>query len=144
MALRLLLMTVSISTASCVFPAGAPPGGRAVSEVHSAAGERTLRIEERSSPLRATAWIPILQPPDVFSAYVPSHVDRERDVLIGEHWIFLKLSDSTWFVEDAPGLRPPSSGPARDSDLLRLRAARPEQGSNLLVPLREGPAREER
>lgn len=38
-------------------------------------------------------------PPEYFPVYVPSHVSPERNMLVGDHWIIVKLKDSTWLPE---------------------------------------------
>jgi len=81
----------------------------------------TLAIAE-SSPLRAAKEIPVLSPPEVFAVYVPSHVDREHDLLVGEHWLFFKLSESEWFTERRQAAAPKASGPAAESQLAPLKA----------------------
>jgi hypothetical protein len=81
----------------------------------------TLGIAE-SSPLRAAKEIPVLSPPEVFAVYVPSHVDREHDLLVGEHWLFFKLSESEWFTERRQAVIPAAGGAATESQLAPLKS----------------------
>lgn len=95
----------------------APAPGLPVSEAH--AGRHDLRILDLESPLRARGRIPVLSTPEVFAVYVPSHV--ERDLLIGEHWLFLKLRDAEWFIERLQDPDPPADGDAPPESMRPLR-----------------------
>lgn len=114
--LRRVAMLGAISTlaASCASPA---PAVRAVADV-AAAPE--VRLTE-SSPLRMPKAVPVLSPPEVFAVYVPSHVDRTRDILIGEHWVFFKLSDAEWFAERRAVPEPRVDAAVPASELAPLR-----------------------
>ena len=90
--------------------------GRPVSEAH--AGNSELRILDIDSPLRAEKRFPVLSTPEVFAAYVPSHVEGDR--MIGEHWIFFKLRDAEWFIERLQDPDPPSAGDALPEQLKPL------------------------
>lgn len=94
----------------------------------------TLGVAE-ASPLRAAKEIPVLSPPEVFAVYVPSHVDRERDLLVGEHWLFFKLSESEWFTERRRAAVPKASGPASEAQVAPLRTLKGLEAA--LVPTRE-------
>lgn len=97
---RLLMpVLIWITSLSCTLPGDPPAGGRPVREVHEETPLRELRIKTDRPCLPADRPLPVLFPPDVFAAWVPSHVAPGRDLLIGGHWIFLKLSESTWFME---------------------------------------------
>lgn len=65
--------------------------------------------------------------------YVPSHVDRPRDLLIGEHWVFFKLRDAEWFVEKESEAEPATAGVAGEDDL-RLFRESVKQLSPAIVP----------
>jgi hypothetical protein len=52
----------------------------------------------------------VLSTPEVFAVYVPSHA--ERDVMVGEHWYFLKLRDAEWYVDRLREPDPPATGDA--------------------------------
>lgn len=93
------------------------PTGKPVSEAYS--GPQELRILDVDSPLRAQRKVPILSTPEVLSAYVPSHV--ERDLLIGEHWLFLRLRESEWFIDRLQTPEPPAGGDAAPETLRPLR-----------------------
>ena len=93
------------------------PSGRPVSEAYG--GSHELRVLDVESPLRAERRIPILSTPEVFAAYVPSHA--ERDLMIGDHWLFLKLRDAEWFVDRLAEPDPPASGDAAPETMRPLR-----------------------
>jgi hypothetical protein len=84
-------------------------------------GSMTLAVTD-ASPLRRTLEMPVLTPPEVFAVYVPSHLDREQDMLVGEHWLYFKLSESEWFVEKRLDATPKTVGAAAEAQLLPLRS----------------------
>jgi hypothetical protein len=95
----------------------AAPTGRSVAEAYGSGHE--LRVFDAPSPLRREARIPVLAAPEVFAAYVPSHADR--DLLIGEHWIFFRLREAEWFTERGMDPEPPADGEAPAEALRPLR-----------------------
>lgn len=110
----------------------APAPGRPVSEAY--AGGHDLRVLDLESPLRARGRIPVLSTPEVFAVYVPSHV--ERDMMIGEHWLFLKLRDAEWFIERLQDPDPPADGAAPPESMRPLREL---DWRSLTVPHRRNP-----
>jgi hypothetical protein len=103
------------------------------------AGDETrLVILSEASPLAAEAPRPLLTPPRTFAVWVPSHVDRGRDLLIGEHWLVFKLTESEWFtdrrLEEAV---PRAQGDATPADINPLRALR--GFADAVTPYRESP-----
>lgn len=105
------------------------PTGKPVSEAYG--GSHELRLLDVDSPLRAQKKIPVLSTPEVLAVYVPSHA--ERDILIGEHWVFVKLRDSEWYVDRLREGEPPAAGTA-DPD--SMRALRDLDWSRVVVPHR--------
>lgn len=95
----------------------AAPAGRSVAQAYGSGHE--LRVLDGPSPLRREARIPVLSAPEVFAAYVPSHADR--DLLIGEHWIFFRLREAEWFTERGVELEPAADGEAPAEALGPLR-----------------------
>jgi len=93
------------------------PTGRPVTDAYG--GSHELRVLDVESPLRAEKRIPILSTPEVFALYVPSHA--ERDLMIGEHWLFLKLRDAEWYVDRLAEPDPPASGDAAPETMRPLR-----------------------
>lgn len=93
------------------------PTGRPVSEAYG--GSHEVRILDGPSPLSAQRRIPILTTPEVFAVYVPSHA--ERDLLIGEHWNFMKLNDPEWYIERLRDPEPPANGDAPPESMRPLR-----------------------
>jgi hypothetical protein len=83
------------------------------------AGGHELRVLDIDSPLRPQKKVPVLSTPEVFAVYVPSHA--ERDLMIGEHWLFFKLKDAEWFIEKLQEPEPPTDG---DAPVEQLRPAR--------------------
>src|SRR5436190_2765986 len=104
----LILIAVSMTGASCTLFGRMQPQGRPVMDVAAAPS----LVVEQASPLRMAKTTPVLSPPEVFAVYVTSHVDRRRDLMIGEHWVFFKLGDSSWFSERRAAPAPPASGAA--------------------------------
>src|SRR5688572_30109294 len=95
--------------------------GRPVQEVWGVASPE-LRVAATSSPLRADREVPLLSAPEVFAVYVPSHLDRTRDLLVGEHWIYFRLRDGSWFIERDREPDVTASEAAKPEDLARLKA----------------------
>jgi len=73
--------------------------------------------------------------PELFAVYLPSRLDRTRDLLIGEHWIYFRLRDGEWFIERdrEPGL--PTAGGATPEDLRPLQSI--EGIERLVTPWKE-------
>lgn len=108
-----------LALGSCSHSFVGPPAGRPVTDVAAEGDEKTLRVLDGPSPLKKDRAIPVLAPPEVLALYVPSHLDRERDLLVGEHWVFVKLRDAAWFTEKLAG-EPRAEGKARDDELKPL------------------------
>ncbi|MBI4566482.1 MAG: hypothetical protein HY716_17525 [Planctomycetes bacterium] len=107
------------------------PPGRSVRQAWN--GEKpSLRVSEQPSPLRAEREIPVLSAPEVFAVYVPSHLDRKRDLLIGEHWVYFKLRDGDWFVERERDPEPPAAEKAPEAALVPLKSL--EGSDQAVVP----------
>lgn len=103
-----------------------------------AAEETRLVILSEASPLAAEAPRPLLTPPRTFAVWVPSHVDRGRDLLIGEHWLVFKLTESEWFTDRRlEETIPRAQGDATPADLNPLRALR--GFADAVTPYRETP-----
>jgi len=116
----LILIAASTLAASCDF-GRIRADGRPVHEVWGAASSE-LRVAPIGSPLRAEREVPLLSAPEVFAVYVPSRLDRTRDLLTGEHWIYFRLRDGEWFIERdrEPELSAPEA--ATPDDLRPLKA----------------------
>lgn len=94
-------------------------GGRPVSEAYG--GNHELRVLDVETPLRREKRIPVLSTPVVFAAYVPSHA--ERDVFVGDHWVYFRLGDPQWYSERLQQPEPPATGDAAPESLRPLREA---------------------
>jgi len=114
-----ILIAVSTLIASCDV-GRIQPDGRPVGEVWGGSSME-LRVSDAPSPLAAEREVPLMTAPEVFAVYVPSHVDRSRDVMVGEHWVYFRLRDGEWFIERDRAPDPPVSGDATEKDLRLLR-----------------------
>jgi hypothetical protein len=112
----LSLIAALTAVASCTALGRVQPDGRPPGEV---AGPGPVEIAERS-PMAAPKDVPVISPPEVFAVYVPGHVDRERDLFVGEHWVFFKLGESEWFAEARARRDPKAAGPAGEAALRAL------------------------
>lgn len=110
-------LPLALLLAGCEMFGTVRASGRPVAEAH--AGSPDLRVLDIASPLRAEKRIPVLSTPEVFAAYVPTHVEGDR--MIGEHWIFFKLKEAEWFVERLQDPDPPFTGDALPDHLRPLR-----------------------
>lgn len=90
-----LLIVSGCGSSYYVQPAGVP-----LDEAYALRTEAArLSINSTKSPIYQQKKVPVLYPPRVFGCYAPSYIDEKRDVVVGEHWLFFKLSDATWFLE---------------------------------------------
>jgi hypothetical protein len=103
--------------AGCDLFGSARVSGRPVGDAYG--GSHELRVLDAEFPLQAQKKVPVLSTPEVFGAYVPGHALGE--VMIGPHWIFLKLSDPSWVVERLRDPDPPTSGDAAPETMRPLR-----------------------
>ena len=55
----------------------------------------------------------------------------ERDILIGEHWVFVKLRDAEWYVDRLRDPDPPATG---DAPIETMRALRDLDWNRVVVP----------
>ena len=117
---KLFALVTGMALTGCGHLGMKPLPGRPVGEVAGESSPKTLRVLDAPSPLKSDREIPVLAPAEVLTLYVPSRVDRERDLLIDEHWIFVKLRDPRWFVEKL-GEEPPAQGLATGEELKPLR-----------------------
>lgn len=98
--LLILLSNLAIFSA-CSSSYAVNAKGMTVDEAYGSGAEiKDLKLLNVRSPLYQEKSIPVIYPPKVFGCYVPSHIDSDSDVLIGEHWIFFKISESSWFIEN--------------------------------------------
>ncbi len=117
---------------------GSPvPAGRPVREVYEDTdGPHTakFRIEQAPLPGQVERTRPVIYPPKVFAVWVPEHLDFERDMKIGAHWVYIKLRDSSW-MEEPIDREPGTSECAAPAEVapLRERLGR-GQIERLLVP----------
>jgi hypothetical protein len=129
----LILIGVFISGVSCDV-GRIRADGRPVQDVWGAASPE-VRISTSGSPLRMEREIPLLSAPEVFAVYVPSRLDRTRDLLLGEHWIYFRLRDGEWFVEQGLDRELPATEAATSDDLLPLKSV--EGMDRMVTPWKE-------
>lgn len=89
-----------------------------------------LSIRPESSPLAAPRFVPVYQPAEILPVYVPTRISKERDIVVGEHWIFMKLNNGSWFSERGVSLpEPEEAGTSEDLEFIlrRLRSTRFEE-----------------
>ena len=106
---------------------GVPGGGVPVRDAYEdALGDAAARLSIRAdaSPLAARPFVPVYYPPEIFPIYVPSRISKERDLLVGEHWVFIKLNDGGWFPEREGGsIEPAAEGTPEEMRALLRRIA---------------------
>jgi len=93
--------------------------GRPVTEAYG--GSHELRVLDVETPLRRERAIPVLSTPEVFAAFVPPHA--ERDVFVGDHWVYFRLSEPQWYSERLQQPEPTATGDAPPESLKALREA---------------------
>lgn len=135
--MKRLALCVAVAVSGCMGGGVPQPPGVPVRDAYhtsGAGGGDALRIQDMASPLRRKKDIPVIYPPQVFAVYVPTRIVAERDVMIGEHWVFLKLTDGDWFPERAErDLHATAEATAGDVEFLRARMASPER---IVVPFK--------
>ena len=66
--------------------------------------------------------VPVIYPAEIFPTFVPAHVDPERDLMVGEHYLFIKLRDSTWLFQKELEREPAVDGKSSQEELDALRS----------------------
>lgn len=104
-----LLLIPWMLAISCRGEPPRPDGpGRSAVEVHrDGADAPAVRfVDIPGSPERTTV---VHRPPEVWALWVPDHLDRERNMMIGGHFVYVVLRPGemrdpqgvgTWFIED--------------------------------------------
>lgn len=44
-------------------------------------------------------YVPVILPPEVRRVWIPDHINEEGDLVSG-HWVYMKLRESNWFIEN--------------------------------------------
>lgn len=44
-------------------------------------------------------YVPVITPPEIVRVWIYDHVTPSNDLVVG-HWIFIKLRDEKWYIED--------------------------------------------
>jgi len=124
-----ILPLLLLGLAGCDLFGTVRPSGKPVSEAY--AGTSELRILDVDSPLRREKKLPVLSTPEVLAAYVPSHAESE--IFYGDHWVFVRLSESSWLSERLQQPDPPATGDAPPESMRPLREV---DWSKIVVPHR--------
>ena len=114
---------VILTLTGCVLVDSPVPPGRPVRTVYEEGGDvapRTLSIRKAPSPGAFGKTRPVIYPPKIFAVYVPEHLDKERDMKIGAHWVYVKLRDSSW-TQQAIDKEPFCHGESNADDITALR-----------------------
>ena len=46
-------------------------------------------------------YVPVLNPPLVKKVWIPPHISElDPDVMVGGHWVFIKITEDRWFIEN--------------------------------------------
>lgn len=131
-----------LAAAGCTTFGSPVPPGRPVGEVYlekpAGAPSRALFNLGAPTPGQGERSRPVIYPPKIFAVWVPEHLDPERDLKIGSHYVYMKLRDSSW-TEEEIDREPFAKEPADPSDLglLRNRVGQDRLG-RLLVPSQPG------
>jgi len=71
--------------------------------LNKAMGENTMQPGKISTLPGADRsdlpYVPIITPPEVARIWIYDHVTPSRDLVVG-HWIYIKLSDQKWYIEE--------------------------------------------
>lgn len=89
-----------LAVAGCSTQAPTMPDGISV---QTAAGLKTrpdlvVLVDDAASQ---PPVVPLLEPDTALAVYIPAHVDEDRDMLIGDHWVYFRLRSARWNVRGA-------------------------------------------
>lgn len=126
----------------CALVSSPVPSGKPVRDVYedSSTSNGTgskLTIDREPGHDAREKTKPVIYPPKVFAVWVVEHLDLERDIKIGSHWVFFKLRDSSWIEEPIDREPEPTADAVEASDLARLkRAVGQGKLATILLPYR--------
>jgi hypothetical protein len=121
---------LSLLLAGCASAAPTVDGVAVRDAYNAASAEFNVTVQD-PAPLAAHKEIPVYYPPEIFAVYVPAQISRERDIMVGDHWIFMKLKDGSWYPEKTnEELRAKKQAADADVDLAKRRLA----GARFVVP----------
>lgn len=120
-----LALVGSFHLASCaIWSSPVPPGKKATDVVSSSdPADDRITIEPDRSPGEPDRTRPIIYPPRVLAVWISEHVDAERDMKVGDHWVYLKLRDSSWFeeaIDREPAVESAAAGELGGDELRRI------------------------
>jgi hypothetical protein len=90
------LLALAALLAGCAGESSLEEGSDVRSAYGSGRFSPTLHIQQVKSPIAREKVVPVITAPEVFALYVPGHVDLDRDMYVGEHWLFVKMRESNW------------------------------------------------
>lgn len=106
---RITIITILAVVASC----GSIPHSTQSPEqiVNKALGEGTQPVG-RVATLPGAEWsdlpyVPVITPPEIVRIWIYDHVTPSNDLVVG-HWIFTRLKDERWYIEEQWGDTPAS------------------------------------
>jgi hypothetical protein len=113
------------------------PSGKTVWAAYeeSASADRELTIHAGPAAGSQPLTRPVIYPPKIFAVWVPEHLELERDMKIGAHWIFIKLRDSSWVEEPIDREATEPHEKAHDDEVAKAKQLFAGEGlSRLLIP----------
>lgn len=125
------LPLILLLTTGCDLFGTVRAGGKPVNEAYGGAHE--LRVLDVEAPLRPERKIPVLSTPEVMAVFVPSHAAGE--MLVGDHWLYLRLRESRWYPERLVDPDPPATGTAAPESMKPLKDL---DWRKVVVPHRNG------
>jgi hypothetical protein len=97
---------------------------------------RPVLLGEATDPLAPAQNAPAWRPPRQFAVYIHPHEDRERQILVGGHWIMLLLGEGSWYTAEAADREPVPDAEASKEDICRGLSALAAPG-DAVVPYRK-------
>lgn len=124
---RAIPITALILIGSCsVWTSPVPPGMNPTDVfTNTSDADPRITIEPDRSPGEPERTRPVIYPPRVLAIWVSEHVDAERDMKVGAHWVYVKLRDSSWFeqpIDREPKVE--SAAELKDDELRRIESLR--------------------
>jgi hypothetical protein len=113
------MLWICIGLAGCGGALASPEGVPVREAYQGQADLRKLEFGE-APPLAPEKEIPVYYPPEIFAAYVPPQISRTRDIMIGGHWVFLRIKEGGWYPERLEESAAPR-GAADESEIRNLK-----------------------
>lgn len=97
---------------------------------------RPVLLTETVDPLAPMKEFPAWRPPRQFAVWIHPHEDRDREVLVGGHWMLILLSQGSWYIEEETEREPVPDAEASREEVEAGRAALLPSGE-AVVPYRK-------